>query len=92
MQDYFLPPTKYLAESKGVLMADGTELVVLGEKILYENGPFKVIRRYIKGKHPHLGPLHIGWSKDWETVMDVTVIKARFIVEAKEPENGRSAA
>lgn len=47
---------------------------ILGEETLYSQGSFKWVRRWVKGKHPHLGPLHLGLSGEWETVIEMGVV------------------
>lgn len=60
--------------------ADGMELVILDEIVLKQHGSYRQVRRYVKGKHPHLGPIMIGWSGGWETVWDVDVIRPMVVV------------
>lgn len=67
-------------------MPDGTQLIILDEKVIKQYGSYRQVRRYVKGKHPHLGPMMIGWSGGWETVWDVDVIRpmATFTVAGDE--------
>ena len=58
--------------------------IILSEHVLYEKGPYRRVRRWIKGKHPDLGPLQIGWSGDWETIVDTDVLIARGTFEVRE--------
>ena len=58
-------------------------IVILGEKILWERGPVKLVRRYIQGWHPQLGTLHFG-LRGRETVMESTVIRCSQIVNISE--------
>jgi hypothetical protein len=51
---------------------------ILDEVILFRNGPFFHIRRYLKGFHPELGYLHFGLTGP-ETVMEITVIRPKYI-------------
>lgn len=51
-------------------------LVILDEKVIEETANFKVVKRWIKGSHPTLGTLQIGWSKGVETIVESTIIKA----------------
>ncbi len=46
---------------------------ILGEEILYQQGGFKRVRRYLAGYHPHLGALHFGWA-GLETIQETDVI------------------
>lgn len=49
------------------------EFIVLDAKVVATTKHSITTRRWIKGKHPSLGVIHIGWSGDWETVVDTTV-------------------
>lgn len=49
--------------------------VVLDEHVLYEQGNFRYVRRWLRGRHPHLGPMMVGWSGDWETVVETGVVR-----------------
>lgn len=60
------------------------EFVILDEIILKQYGCYSKVRRYIKGRHPHLGPLTIGWSGEWETVWEVDVIKPMAVVTVSD--------
>lgn len=83
MMDYANPPPIYshlCHEYTRVQMADGTELIILDEIVLKQHGSYRQVRRYVKGKHPKLGPLIIGWSGGWETVWDVDVIRPMAVV------------
>lgn len=57
---------------------------ILGEVVLKHNNSYQKVRRYIKGKYPHLGPIFIGWSGDWETIWDVDVIRPITITTINE--------
>ena len=59
---------------------------ILGEETLYSQGSFRMVRRWVKGRHPHLGPLHLGLSGDWETVVEVGVVTPAHRVELVGPE------
>lgn len=56
-------------------MPDGTQLVILDEQVISQSGSYRYVRRYVKGKHPHLGPMLIGWSGGWETIWETHSIK-----------------
>ena len=57
--------------------------VLVGEEILWENGPVARVRRYYAGVHPELGLITRGWS-GLETVFEGVVLRptAVFAVEA----------
>ncbi len=65
-------------------MTNGAELIILGEIVLKQHGSYRKVRRYIKGKHPHLGRLTIGWSGDWETIWEVESIMPIVVVPVLE--------
>jgi hypothetical protein len=46
---------------------------VLGEQILYQQGSFKRVKRYLKGFHPELGKLYEGLSGK-ETIQEKDII------------------
>jgi hypothetical protein len=72
-------------------MGDGSQLIVLGEVVIQEKGCYRRVRRYIKGKHPHLGPMQIGWSGGWETIWETDVIRPMvryYVHEGKENNSG----
>jgi hypothetical protein len=51
---------------------DGIE--ILDEKIVYQNGPFCRVQRWLRGVHPHLGILIRGYT-GWETFVETDVIR-----------------
>jgi len=51
------------------------DIEILDEHILYQNGCFKRVKRWLRGKHPQLGILHQGYT-GWETIQEVDVIMA----------------
>ena len=53
------------------------ELEMVGEQILYSSGSFSHVRRWVKGKHPHLGKILYGLT-GWETEIEMDVIKLRL--------------
>ncbi len=57
------------------------EIEILDEHVLYQNGSFKRIKRWLRGIHPELGVLHLGLT-GWETVQvaDVLVPMTIFTV------------
>jgi len=78
------PPT-YVAEITQHMKVtmQNVQLIILGEVVVSQNGPYRRVRRYIKGKHPQLGELHVGLSKDWETVWEVDVFRPFHSTEVK---------
>ena len=89
--DYINPPAIYSDLCPGFYggqMSDGTQLIILDEQVLYQSGSFRKVRRYVKGKHPHLGPMLVGWSGGWETIWETEVIRPigvfRVVEEARE--------
>lgn len=60
-------------------------LIVLDEKVIGKTQYSVTTRRWIKGKHPSLGVLQIGWSGDWETVVDTTVYGKIHIINVLDP-------
>lgn len=55
---------------------------ILHEEVLYQQGCFKRVRRWIRGKHPKLGKLTLGWT-GWETIVETTVVMSmgKYYVE-----------
>jgi hypothetical protein len=53
---------------------------ILDEKILYQNGAYKRIKKWLRGIHPELGQVTWGWT-GWETVIEKDVIKALHTYE-----------
>lgn len=47
---------------------------VLDEKIVYQNGPFVRVKRWLKGIHPSLGVIMQGIT-GWETLVEKDVIR-----------------
>lgn len=63
-------------------------LLILSERIISSTPQSTTIRRWIKGKHPRMGVLQIGWSGDWETVVDTTIhgkIHTFFVRDTSDP-------
>lgn len=60
------------------------DIEVLHEEILYESGPYRRTRRYLKGKHPELGVLHQGWT-GWETIQEIDVFQPKHIYYVVDP-------
>lgn len=54
---------------------------ILGEQIVFQQGSFKRVRRWYKGKHPEIGILQPPWaglSGEWETITEEGVITPLF--------------
>ena len=51
---------------------DGIE--VLDEQIVYQNGPFVRVKRWLRGVHPKLGTITYGFT-GWETLVEKDIIK-----------------
>ena len=49
------------------------EIEILDEHVLYQKDCFRKVRRWLRGKHPELGVLHVGYS-GWETIQEVEVM------------------
>lgn len=64
------------------------QFIVLSEKVIGSTKYSVTIRRWIKGKHPFLGVLQVGWSGDWETIVDTTVYGKIQIIDVVELEDG----
>jgi hypothetical protein len=64
-------------------MGDGLE--VLGEHVLMVQGCFRRVRRWVRGRHPHLGLLHFGLSGEWETVIETEVICPQVVFGCENP-------
>jgi len=62
------------------------ELEMVGEQILYSSGSFSRVRRWVKGKHPHLGRIIYGLT-GWETEIDMDVIKPLRLFSVVEVAN-----
>jgi len=59
-------------------MTISRELEVLDEKVIAQQGSFRRVKRWVRGKHPELGVLlHPGQTLtgDWETVIEKDVIR-----------------
>lgn len=52
---------------------------ILDEKILYQQGTFSRVRRYLAGWHPELGILHIGWQGP-ETIVERDIITPKCVL------------
>jgi len=56
---------------------------VLSEEVLYRNGVFLEVRRWLKGIHPEKGKVCWGWT-GWETVQEISLIRPVNKVEIRE--------
>lgn len=54
------------------------DLQILGERILRQSNGIKIVQRYIKGWHPHLGQLHWGLQGP-ETIVETTVVSLQHL-------------
>lgn len=59
-------------------------LIILDEKVIEETDHFKVIKRWIKGYHPELGSIQIGWSKGVETIAECRILKSLRTFEVQQ--------
>lgn len=58
---------------------------ILDEQIVHQNGPYKRVKRWIRGMYPELGTIHKGLT-GWETVIEKDVIVPNYtfiVVECK---------
>lgn len=77
MRDQHYIPSIPRVLLKGVGMGDKVE--ILGEQMLYQNGSFHKIRRWLRGVHPEFGIIVQGYT-GWETMVDADVIKPMITV------------
>lgn len=59
---------------------------LIGEQILRQHGSFKMVRRWYRGRHPHLGILQPPWaglSGDWETIVEKSVVQPIRVYEVR---------
>lgn len=50
---------------------------IIGEQVVLQQGSFKRVRRWYRGKYPEIGVLQPPWSGlsgDWETITEEGVI------------------
>jgi len=59
-----------------------SEIELLCEQVIEENGSFKRVKRWWRGWHPELGKLCFGWQGK-ETIQEIAVIKPIMIIEVK---------
>ncbi len=59
------------------IVAGNTELELLDEKVIFQKGSFKRVRRWYRGIHPTLGVIIKGLT-GWETVADQDVITPKY--------------
>lgn len=55
---------------------------IVGEQTVFQQGSFKRVLRWYRGKHPEIGVLQPPWkglSGDWETVVEEGVILPLFM-------------
>lgn len=58
---------------------------VLDEQVLYQQGVYRRVRQYLRGWHPELGVLHMGWQGQ-ETIVEKDMIRAsvKFMVQSAD--------
>lgn len=49
------------------------DIEILDEQIIHQCNSFKRVKRWLRGKHPQLGVLHMGYT-GWETIQEADVI------------------
>ena len=54
------------------------EIEILDEHVLSQKGCYKRVKRWLQGKYPELGTLHLGYS-GWETIQEIDVITATHV-------------
>ncbi len=62
---------------------------ILGEQLLYKQGSYRRVRRWVRGKYPELGlliPPHCGLSGNWETIVDVDLVSPMLTVKVDSPD------
>ncbi len=62
-------------------------LEILSEELLYKQGSFRKVKRWLRGKHPSLGiliPPHVGLSGDWETMVELSLVSPTIIVNVDD--------
>jgi hypothetical protein len=63
---------------------------ILNEQIVHQNGPYKRVKRWIRGIYPKLGIIHKGLT-GWETVVEKDVIVPNYTFIVVECMNNSSA-
>ncbi len=61
------------------------EVEILDTQVLYQNGSFMRIRRWLKGVHPTRGQITKGYT-GWETVEEIDVIKPMHVFRVVDKE------
>lgn len=61
------------------------DIEILSEEVLHQQGSYRRVRRWLKGKHPELGTLVQGWT-GWETMQEIDVIKPMAVFTVIDPE------
>lgn len=68
--------------SDSELLPDVSSPEVLGEIVLFQQGTFSRVRRYLRGWHPEAGTLHSGWQGP-ETIAEKDVIKPLGVFQVR---------
>ena len=66
------------------------KLEMVHEEIIYSNGSFLHVRRWVKGKHPHLGKILYGFT-GWETEITKSVVKPKHLFVVKEENEDKTS-
>lgn len=59
------------------------DIEILDEHIIAQHGSFKRVKRWLRGRHPHLGILHMGYT-GWETIQEADVIVPMVVFTVAE--------
>lgn len=68
---------------------DGIE--ILDEQIVYQNGPYMRVKRWLRGVHPKLGTITYGLT-GWETLVEKDIIKPNRTFYVYENEHDANQA
>ena len=59
---------------------------LLSEVTVHKNGSFCIVRRWYRGKHPHLGTIIWGLT-GWETYQEAYVIRPMITIQVVDTPN-----
>ena len=59
------------------------DIEVLDEHVLKQYGSYKRVKRWLRGRHPTLGVLHMGYT-GWETIQEADVL-VPMVIFSVEP-------
>lgn len=62
------------------------DIEILSEEVLHQQGCYRRVRRWLRGRHPELGTLVLGWT-GWETMQEVDVIKPMGVFTVIDPDD-----